>query len=204
MDETRFLNEVAFPKEAEAHPVISQFAGKPRVLPAASSSLSWRRRDSKLTLRSTLCQLLLTRAGRATSILLFAMSAAGTAARQQLRNIAAHWPADPFRPNVQLKTLLTSLAEHPNLTSSAVRATQALQRDEFKHKVRISNVTFAGFARRVCRMLHLRRRNEAIANASVQECERFKGVREAHVAQRGTQDIRAAKDQGVARHDQLL
>ena len=61
--------------------------------------------------------------------------------RSQLRNMAAKWPTDPFRPNIQLKTLLTSLAEHPNLTGSAVRATQAIERDEFMHKVRVSTTT---------------------------------------------------------------
>ena len=64
------------------------------------------------------------------------MSATTGTFRRQLRNIVAEWPADPFRPNVQLKTLLASLTEHPNLTPVAVNATQALQKNAFMHKVR--------------------------------------------------------------------
>ena len=64
-----------------------------------------------------------------------AMSAAGASLRQQLQKIAAQWPGDPFRPNVQLKTFLASLADHPNLTPEAVRATRALQNDELMKKV---------------------------------------------------------------------
>ena len=66
------------------------------------------------------------------------MSAASSALKQQMQRIAAKWPEDPFRPNMQLKTFLGSLAEHPNLTPAAVRTARALERDEFKSKVRAS------------------------------------------------------------------
>lgn len=67
------------------------------------------------------------------------MSAASATAslKLQLQKIAANWPGDPFRPNVQLKTFLTSLAEHPNLTPAAVRAARALQNNEYKTKVSV-------------------------------------------------------------------
>ncbi|OJT12356.1 hypothetical protein TRAPUB_11131 [Trametes pubescens] len=64
------------------------------------------------------------------------MSAAAAPINQQMRRIAAKWPGDPFRPNIQLKTLFESLAEHPNLTPTAVRAARALKNDEFIKKVR--------------------------------------------------------------------
>ncbi|KAI0744745.1 hypothetical protein C8Q76DRAFT_10888 [Earliella scabrosa] len=69
------------------------------------------------------------------------MSAAGASLRQQLQKIAAQWPGDPFRPNVQLKTFLASLADHPNLTPEAVRATRALQNDELMKKYPLSAKT---------------------------------------------------------------
>lgn len=53
----------------------------------------------------------------------------------QLHRIAAQWPADPFRPHLQLKTFLDSLAEHPQLTPQAVRAARALENNEFQKKV---------------------------------------------------------------------
>ncbi|KAI0656296.1 hypothetical protein C8Q70DRAFT_1013671 [Cubamyces menziesii] len=66
------------------------------------------------------------------------MSAASSALRQQMQRIAAKWPEDPFRPNMQLKTFLGSLAEHPNLTPASVRTARALERDEFKSKYALS------------------------------------------------------------------
>lgn len=63
------------------------------------------------------------------------MAASVSIARQQLQKIAAKWPGDPFRPEVQLKTFLTSLADHPRLSPEIVSAARALQNDEFKHKV---------------------------------------------------------------------
>ncbi|CDO70396.1 hypothetical protein BN946_scf184999.g36 [Trametes cinnabarina] len=55
-----------------------------------------------------------------------------------MQRIAANWPADPFRPTVQLKTFMESLAEHPNLTPAAVRASEAIQNDVFKQKYMLS------------------------------------------------------------------
>ncbi|KAI8972567.1 hypothetical protein BD414DRAFT_425702 [Trametes punicea] len=69
------------------------------------------------------------------------MSATATTLKQQMQRIAASWPGDPFRPNVQLKTFMESLAEHPNLTPAAVRASQALQNDVFKNKYALSQKT---------------------------------------------------------------
>ncbi|KAI0717746.1 hypothetical protein C8T65DRAFT_640680 [Cerioporus squamosus] len=66
------------------------------------------------------------------------MSAAVPALKQQLHKIAAEWPGDPFRPNIQLKTFFAYLAEHPNLTPTAVRYTRALHEDEFKKKYALS------------------------------------------------------------------
>ena len=43
---------------------------------------------------------------------------------------------DPFRPNVQLKTFLHSLASHPNLTPGAVQAAQGLLHNSSQKKVR--------------------------------------------------------------------
>jgi len=50
-------------------------------------------------------------------------------AQQRLRHIAAEWPADPLRPKLQLKTFLTALAEHPELSPRAVAATNALHQN---------------------------------------------------------------------------
>ncbi|KAI0651304.1 hypothetical protein C8Q79DRAFT_1004608 [Trametes meyenii] len=69
------------------------------------------------------------------------MSAAVTPLRQQMQRTVAKWPGDPFRPNVQLKTFLESLAEHPNLTPTAVRAAEALQGNEFQTKYALSAKT---------------------------------------------------------------
>ncbi|EIM88429.1 uncharacterized protein STEHIDRAFT_77424 [Stereum hirsutum FP-91666 SS1] len=64
------------------------------------------------------------------------MSAPGSALSSQLRRIATNWPADPIRPNMQLKTFLESLAEHPNLASrpAAVEAAKALQENRWMKK----------------------------------------------------------------------
>lgn len=59
---------------------------------------------------------------------------------QQLRRVAATWPEDPFRPNMQLKTFLESLADHPNLTPQAVEAAQALKNNEIMKKVQPSRL----------------------------------------------------------------
>lgn len=63
-----------------------------------------------------------------------AMSASKTS--QRLLKIAAAWPIDPFRPNIQLKTFLQSLASHPNLTPRAVQAAQGLLDNSIQKKVR--------------------------------------------------------------------
>ncbi|KAI0060114.1 hypothetical protein BV25DRAFT_1807912 [Artomyces pyxidatus] len=53
---------------------------------------------------------------------------------QQLRTIASEWPKDPLRPTLQLKTFLTSLAEHPNLGPRTVAATRALHKNRLAKK----------------------------------------------------------------------
>lgn len=58
----------------------------------------------------------------------------------QLHRIAAQWPVDPFRPHLQLKTFLNSLADHPQLTPHAVRAARALENSEFQKKVRLAMI----------------------------------------------------------------
>lgn len=55
---------------------------------------------------------------------------------QNLRRLATQWPSDPLRPNLQLKTFLVSLADHPNLTAPAVSAVRALQNNTLSNKVR--------------------------------------------------------------------
>lgn len=65
-------------------------------------------------------------------------------AQQRLRQIAAEWPADPLRPNLQLKTFLSALADHPALTANAVAATNALQKNQVSR--RVSGLFFDDFA----------------------------------------------------------
>ena len=55
--------------------------------------------------------------------------------QQRLRLIAADWPTDPLRPNLQLKAFLTALADHPALTANAVAATSALQKNQVSRRV---------------------------------------------------------------------
>ncbi|KAI0030855.1 hypothetical protein K488DRAFT_53306 [Vararia minispora EC-137] len=52
--------------------------------------------------------------------------AARTVLSNRLRQMAEGWAFDPLRP-AQLKTFLTSLADHPSLDSSAVEAVRALR-----------------------------------------------------------------------------
>jgi hypothetical protein len=54
---------------------------------------------------------------------------------KKLNIIAASWPIDPFRPNLQLKNFLQSLSTHPNLTQKAVDAAAALKDDAIIKKV---------------------------------------------------------------------
>ena len=63
------------------------------------------------------------------------MAATPVSLKHQMQKIAGRWAEDPFRPNVQLKIFLTSLADHPSLTPAAVRAARALENDEFKKEV---------------------------------------------------------------------
>ncbi|KAI0052497.1 hypothetical protein FA95DRAFT_1553493 [Auriscalpium vulgare] len=60
--------------------------------------------------------------------------ASGTKLAHQLTRVAADWPADPLRPTLQLKTLLTSLADHPSLTPAAVAAVRALRQNRLARK----------------------------------------------------------------------
>ncbi|KAF8591783.1 hypothetical protein K439DRAFT_793752 [Ramaria rubella] len=58
--------------------------------------------------------------------------------REELLKIAKAWKYDPFRPTLQLERFLTSLAAHPNLTTSAVRAAQALRDNAAQKKWQVS------------------------------------------------------------------
>ncbi|KAH7924342.1 hypothetical protein BV22DRAFT_1105546 [Leucogyrophana mollusca] len=58
---------------------------------------------------------------------------------QKLSTIAASWPADPFRPNLQLKNFLQSLSAHPKLTPEAVQAAQALRDNAIQKKYPLSS-----------------------------------------------------------------
>ncbi|KAH7882186.1 hypothetical protein F5I97DRAFT_1817490 [Phlebopus sp. FC_14] len=60
---------------------------------------------------------------------------------QKLRAIAASWPADPFRPHLQLKTFFQSLAAHPNLTAEAVQATKTMLDNDIQKKYPLSSKT---------------------------------------------------------------
>ncbi len=55
---------------------------------------------------------------------------------QKLGAIAHTWIVDPFRPNIQLKMFLESLATHPRLTPQAVTSARALRDNEMAKKVR--------------------------------------------------------------------
>jgi hypothetical protein len=54
---------------------------------------------------------------------------------EEMARIASSCRIDPFRPHIQLQTFLKSLATHPRLTPAAVRAAQALERNEMQKKV---------------------------------------------------------------------
>jgi len=53
----------------------------------------------------------------------------------KLRAIAAAWPTDPFRPNLQLKRFLDALATHPRLSPAAVQSATALLENRAQHRV---------------------------------------------------------------------
>src|SRR5579863_1107600 len=67
-------------------------------------------------------------------------------AQQRLCRIAAEWPADPLRPNLQLKTFLAALADHPGLSTRAVAATRALHKNLGSDRVSSSSYLFLFFA----------------------------------------------------------
>jgi hypothetical protein len=75
---------------------------------------------------------------RHTSSYHFTMSTTSTTGQlaSRLARIAHNWPADPFRPNMQLKKFMQSLSEHPNLSPAAVEAAQALEANVAMKKVR--------------------------------------------------------------------
>ncbi|KAK7055142.1 hypothetical protein R3P38DRAFT_3253258 [Favolaschia claudopus] len=57
----------------------------------------------------------------------------------EMTRIASACPIDPLRPHIQLQTFLNSLATHPNLTPSAVRAAQALERNDMQQKFALTD-----------------------------------------------------------------
>ena len=59
-------------------------------------------------------------------------------ASSKLKALAQSWPADPFRPNMQLQNFLRSLSAHPELTPQAVRAVEALRTNELQKKVNMA------------------------------------------------------------------
>lgn len=59
---------------------------------------------------------------------------------QKLRSVAAAWPADPFRPNMQLKTLLDSLSTHPRLSPDVVQSARVLLENGVQHRVSASSL----------------------------------------------------------------
>ncbi|KAF9234589.1 hypothetical protein BU15DRAFT_52460 [Melanogaster broomeanus] len=60
---------------------------------------------------------------------------------QKLSTIAAAWPTDPFRPNLQLKIFLQSLATHPKLTQDAVQSAKVLLENGVQRKYPLSSKT---------------------------------------------------------------
>ncbi|KAJ7353591.1 hypothetical protein DFH08DRAFT_857191 [Mycena albidolilacea] len=58
-----------------------------------------------------------------------------------MARIAGACPIDPLRPHIQLQTFLKSLATHPRLTPAAVRAAQALERNEMQKKYALTEKT---------------------------------------------------------------
>ncbi|KAF7326839.1 hypothetical protein MVEN_01675200 [Mycena venus] len=57
----------------------------------------------------------------------------------EMAKIARACPIDPLRPHIQLQTFLNSLATHPRLTPAAVRAAQALERNEMQKKYALTD-----------------------------------------------------------------
>ena len=68
-------------------------------------------------------------------------------AQHRLRQIASEWPADPLRPNLQLKTFLAALADHPALSARAVAATKVLHQNQVSD--RVSSISMHHFRARL-------------------------------------------------------
>ena len=64
-----------------------------------------------------------------------ASSKATAVLAQKLNGIAETWVKDPFRPNLQLQTLLQSLATHPKLSHRVVQAARALRDNDVYKEV---------------------------------------------------------------------
>ncbi|KAJ7682899.1 hypothetical protein B0H17DRAFT_942419 [Mycena rosella] len=60
---------------------------------------------------------------------------------EEMARIASVCPLDPLRPHIQLQTFLQSLATHPRLPPAAVRAAQALERNEMQKKYALTRIT---------------------------------------------------------------
>ncbi|KAJ7279038.1 hypothetical protein C8J57DRAFT_1059598 [Mycena rebaudengoi] len=60
---------------------------------------------------------------------------------QEMARIASSCPVDPLRPHIQLQNFLKSLSTHPRLTPAAVRAAQALERNEAHEKYTLTDRT---------------------------------------------------------------
>ncbi|KAJ7079564.1 hypothetical protein B0H15DRAFT_858231 [Mycena belliarum] len=58
---------------------------------------------------------------------------------KEMARIASACPTDPLRPHIQLQTFLQSLATHPRLTPAAVRAAQALERNDMQKKYALTD-----------------------------------------------------------------
>ena len=114
---------------------------------------------------------------------------------QKLRTTAAAWPTDPFRPNMQLKNFLESLATHPRLTPNAVHSARVLLDNGVQHRVSASLPVPAAVLSRVCSTRYLKR------HWSRRRCPNTmnvwsKGTREAHRASddRGGRSFSASGD----------
>ncbi|KAJ6482898.1 hypothetical protein C8R47DRAFT_1133061 [Mycena vitilis] len=69
------------------------------------------------------------------------MAASTSKLAAEMARIASSCPIDPLRPHIQLQTFLKSLATHPRLTPGAVRAAQALERNEMHKKYPLTDKT---------------------------------------------------------------
>ncbi|KAH9922308.1 uncharacterized protein BXZ73DRAFT_91601 [Epithele typhae] len=62
------------------------------------------------------------------------MTGVSSMPRTRMMTAATNWPVDPFRPHVQVRVLLESLADHPRLTPEAVKAMEGLRSNTIKKK----------------------------------------------------------------------